>query len=59
MYTKLADAFEKEYLSQGYETNRPIEATLEIGWKLLRDMPRAELKRIRDEYLDKYYDQPV
>ena len=59
MYAKFADAFEKEYVSQGYETNRPIEETLEIGWKLLRDMPRAELKRIRDEYLDKYYDQPV
>ena len=59
MSAKFADAFEKEYVSQGYETNRPIEETLEIGWKLLRDMPRAELKRIRDEYLDKYYDQPV
>ena len=59
MYAKFADAFEEEYVSQGYETNRPIEETLEIGWKLLRDMPRAELKRIRDEYLDKYYDQPV
>ena len=59
MYAKFSQAFEKEYVSQGYDTDRTIEETLDIGWKLLRDMPRAELKRIRDEYLDKYYDQPV
>ena len=49
--------FENEYVSQGYETNRSIEETLEIGWKLLREMPKSELKRIRDAYLEKYYDQ--
>lgn len=54
LYAKFADVFEREYVSQGYETNRSIEETLEIGWKLLSIMPRAELKRIRDEYLDKY-----
>jgi len=55
LYAKFADAFEKEYVSQGYETNRSIEETLDIGWKLLKILPRAELKRIRDAYLDKYY----
>ena len=39
----------------GYETNRSIEETLDIGWKLLGILPKGELKRIRDEYLDKYY----
>lgn len=55
LYAKFADAFEKEYVSQGYETNRSIIETLDLGWKLLGILPRSELKRIRDEYLDKYY----
>lgn len=54
LYAKFADAFEKEYVSQGFEEDRTIEKTLEIGWKLLSILPRGELKRIRDEYLDKY-----
>ncbi|MDD2496326.1 MAG: V-type ATP synthase subunit B, partial [Tissierellia bacterium] len=53
-YAKFADVFEKEYVSQGYETNRTIEETLQVGWDLLTLLPRSELKRIRDEYLDKY-----
>lgn len=55
LYAQFADAFEKEYVSQGYHTNREIEETLEIGWKLLSILPRTELKRIKDEYLDEYY----
>lgn len=55
LYAQFADAFEKEYVSQGYRTNRSIEETLDLGWKLLGILPRSELKRIRDEYLDKYY----
>ena len=55
LYAKFADEFEKVYVSQGYETNRDIEETLDIGWKLLEILPRSELKRISDEYLDKYY----
>ena len=54
LYAKFADQFEKEYVSQGFKTDRPIEQTLEIGWKLLRILPKSELKRIRDEYLEKY-----
>ncbi|MGY0372721.1 V-type ATP synthase subunit B [Clostridium sp. JNZ J1-5] len=56
-YAKFADAFEKEYVSQGFNTNRSIEETLSLGWKLLKILPRTELKRIRDEYLEKYLDQ--
>ncbi|MDR1765840.1 MAG: V-type ATP synthase subunit B [Lachnospiraceae bacterium] len=54
LYSRFATEFEEKYVSQGYETNRSIEETLEIGWQLLAILPRAELKRIRDAYLDKY-----
>ncbi len=55
LYAKFADEFEKVYVSQGYETNRSIEETLNIGWDLLKILPRSELKRIKQENLDKYY----
>lgn len=55
LYAKFAEAFEQEYVSQGFNTNRSIEETLDIGWKLLSMLPRSELKRIKDEYLDEYY----
>jgi V/A-type H+-transporting ATPase subunit B len=55
LYAKFSDAFEKEYVSQGYNTNRDIEETLNLGWKLLNILPRAELKRIKDELLDEFY----
>lgn len=54
MYAKFADEFEKQYVSQGFRTDRTIEQTLDTGWKLLRMLPKSELKRIRDEYLEKY-----
>ncbi len=54
IYAKFADEFEKQYVSQGFRTDRTIEQTLETGWNLLKMLPRAELKRVRDEYLDKY-----
>ncbi len=54
-YAQFADAFETEYVSQGYQTNRDVEETLELGWRLLSILPRSELKRIKDEYLDRYY----
>ena len=57
LYAKFADEFEKQYVSQGYNANRDIETTLDIGWELLRILPRSELKRISDELLDKYYEQ--
>lgn len=54
IYAKFADEFEKKYVSQGFQTDRTIEQTLETGWSLLRMLPKSELKRIRDEYLEKY-----
>jgi len=53
-YAKFSEAFENEYVSQGYNTDRSIETTLEIGWKLLSILPKSELKRIRPEYIEKY-----
>ena len=55
LYAKFADEFEKKYVSQGSETDRSIEETLDIGWELLSILPRSELRRISDEFLDKYY----
>ncbi len=55
LYAKFSDAFEQEYVSQGYHTNRSIEETLDLGWKLLSILPRTELKRIKEELLDQYY----
>ncbi len=57
LYAKFADEFERRYVSQGYTTNRTIEETLNLGWELLSILPRSELKRIRDEYLDQYLPQ--
>lgn len=56
LYAKFADEFEKQYVSQGYNTDRSIEQTLDMGWKLLKILPRSELKRISEQFLDKYYD---
>ncbi len=56
-YAHFADEFENKYVSQGFNTNRSINDTLDIGWELLRLLPRNELKRIKDKFLDKYYDK--
>lgn len=53
-FARFADAFENIYVSQGYTTNRTIEETLNIGWDLLKILPRTELKRIKDKYIEKY-----
>ena len=54
LYAKFADEFEKRYVSQGFDENRSIAETLDLGWELLRMLPRSELKRIKPEMLDKY-----
>ncbi|MDN6293067.1 MAG: V-type ATP synthase subunit B [Alkalibacterium sp.] len=53
-YVEFTDKFEKEYVNQGNYTNRSIEETLDLGWDLLRVLPRPELKRIKDDMLNKY-----
>lgn len=54
LYSKFAEAFESQYVSQGYFTDRSIEETLDIGWKLLTILPRTELKRISLANIEKY-----
>lgn len=54
LFAKFADEFEKRYVSQGENEDRSIEETLNLGWELLTILPKTELKRIRDEYIDKY-----
>ena len=53
-YAKFAEEFERRYVSQGFETNRSIEQTLNLGWELLAILPKSELKRIKDAYIEKY-----
>ena len=57
LFAKFAERFEEEYVGQSFTTNRTIEETLNLGWELLRILPRTELKRIRDAYLEKYLDK--
>lgn len=54
LYAKFADEFERRYVGQGFDENRTIEETLDLGWKLLSIFPRSELKRIKPEFLDRY-----
>ena len=55
IYARFADAFETSYVSQGFDTERSIDTTLKIGWQLLSMLPRNELKRIRDHFIDQFY----
>ncbi|MGO3017593.1 MAG: V-type ATP synthase subunit B [Anaerococcus sp.] len=56
-FAKFAEEFEKRYINQGYYTDRSIEETLDLGWELLKIIPRSELKRIDDELIEKYLDR--
>ena len=55
LFVKFSDAFEDQFVRQGEDENRSIEESLRIGWSLLALLPKSELKRVRDEYLEKYY----
>lgn len=55
LYVKFADAFEDRFIRQGEDENRTIEESLAIGWDLLGMLPKSELKRVRDEFIEKYY----
>ncbi|HUT98752.1 MAG TPA: V-type ATP synthase subunit B [bacterium] len=54
VFFKFADEFEHRYIAQGDHENRGVFETLDLGWRLLAALPRAELKRIRPEYLDEF-----
>jgi len=55
-FLDFADRFEGEFVQQGYNTNREIEETLDIGWDLLSMFPEAELNRIDEELIEKYHE---
>ena len=57
LYAKFADEFEAQYVNQSFTERRTIEETLDLGWKLLSILPRAELKRIKPVLVEKYYQQ--
>lgn len=52
---KFSDAFEDRFIRQGEDENRTIEESLALGWELLGMLPRAELKRVREAYIEQYY----
>lgn len=54
LFAKFADEFETRYVSQGFDTNRNIEETLNLGWELLDILPQKELKRIDEKFIEKY-----
>ena len=59
LYAKFAEGFEKTYVSQGFNVNRSIEETLDVGWNLLKILPRSELKRIKESYIEKYLGKEI
>ena len=55
-YMKFGKLFEENFLSQGFDENRTLDETLDLGWDLLCALPRNELDRIDDKLLDEKYD---
>lgn len=53
-FSRFSDEFESRYVRQGEEEDRTIEQTLDLAWELMALLPRVELKRVRDEFLEKY-----
>jgi len=56
-YLDFAERFEAEFVNQGFDTDRSIEDTLDIGWDLLSTLPKSELNRIDEELIEDYYDE--
>jgi V/A-type H+-transporting ATPase subunit B len=54
-YLDFADRFEAEFVDQGFDTNRSIDETIEIGWDLLSMLPKAELNRIDEDLIEEHY----
>ena len=54
-YIEFGRLFESKFVNQGFNENRSIEQSLDLGWELLSTLPRAELDRVDDALLDQYY----
>ncbi|MFB6120069.1 MAG: V-type ATP synthase subunit B [Halobacteriaceae archaeon] len=59
IYLDFADRFEEEFVQQGFDTNRDIEETLDIGWDLLSMLPPEELNRIDEDLIEEHYREDV
>ena len=57
LYLNFGQKFENEFLNQGFNERRTIEQTLNLGWKLLRSLPKQELNRINSSLLDEFYNE--
>ena len=53
-HLRFADAYEKEFIGQGFDQERTVEETLDLGWKLLTMIPKNELKRVKADLVEKY-----
>ena len=48
-------AFEERFINQGYDENRTIDQTLDLGWELLSMLPESELDRVDEDVLKEHY----
>ena len=55
-YMRFGKLFEEHFINQGFDVNRSIEETLDLGWALLSTLPKAELDRVDEDHLKKFYD---
>lgn len=55
LFLRFAQEFEEKFIKQGEYENRSIFETLDLGWKLLRMLPKSSLKRVRPEYLEEFW----
>ena len=53
-HIRFAGEFESRFIGQGETENRPVEDTLDLGWELLRLIPRSELKRVKPSLVEEY-----
>lgn len=53
-FSKFADEYENKFVKQGEFEDRTVDETLDLGWKLLSILPRSELKRVKEEQIEKY-----
>lgn len=54
-YLKFADEFETKFVNQKYDEERSIQQTLDLGWKIMSILPKEEFKRVKKEYIQKYF----
>jgi V/A-type H+-transporting ATPase subunit B len=58
-FLDFADRFEEEFVDQGFQTDRSIDETLDIGWELLSMLPKTELNRVDEDLIEEHYIEDV